>query len=261
MQHYKHLLDLTHFVRISLVTRASLPQILDSYGRVQIDVISAVVPTGAFIHPANLHLSIGGMSLLTPRHVEDALEILRSAVARQADRPLAARVVGIGKSLVSRHPRDLTRSMYLYSRIKDPTNFLQRFCQGVRAILRNEGLLKLNPSEDYSTSFQTRVINTTRLSRGPAMGKNMKRKGYLVPRVAATDIHRKYKDYVLMEDVQLQELHISELGLKKVLYEEGMVVGYRNTATVRLPGTAGDGTEPLQTEMKASVPQARYGDP
>ena len=253
--YYKKLLNLTHFVCISLVTRASLPQILESYGRVQRDTICAGVPIGAFTHPANLHLSIGSLSLPTPRHVEDALELLRSAVARQADRPLTARVVGIGKSLVSRHPRDLTRSMYLFSRIEDPTNSLQRLCQGVRSLLQTEGLLKLNPLQNHSLPpFQTRVINTIRLIRGPAMGKNMERGGYLTPRFDATDINRKYKDYVLLEDVQLQELHISELGLKEVLYEDDVVAGYRNTATVRLPGTAGDGTKPLQTEMSASFP-------
>ncbi len=249
--HYKKLLDLTHFVRISLVTRASLPQILESYGRVQRDTICAVVPTGGFIHPANLHLTIGSLSLPTPSHIEDALGILRSTVARQADRPLTARVVGIGNSLVSRNPRGLAESIRLFSRIEDSTNSLQGFCQEVHRTLRDEGLLKLDPLQTDQVPLQTSLINTTRLTRGPAMGKNMR---YLAPRFDATDIHRKYKDYVMMEGVQLQELHISELGLKKVLYEDVVVAGYRNIATVRLPGTAGDGTKPLQTEMKASVP-------
>lgn len=44
-----------------------------------------------------------------------------------------------------------------------------------------------------------------------------------------------------MKDVQLQELHISEIGAKKVLYEGIVVAGNRNIATVSLPGTVGDG--------------------
>lgn len=84
------------------------------------------------------------------------------------------------------------------------------------------------------------------------MGKQ--REGFLRPRIDATDIHRKYKDVVLMKDVRLQELYISEIGLKKVLYEDVVVAGYRNVATVSLPGTAGDGMKPLQIELDASIP-------
>lgn len=73
-------------------------------------------------------------------------------------------------------------------------------------------------------------------------------------RIDATDIHRKYKAFVLMKDVQLQEMHVSEIGRKKLLYEDVVMSGYRNIATVSLPGTAGNGTKPLQTELDVSIP-------
>lgn len=128
---FKQSLNLTHFCRIPLVTRVSLPQILEPYSRLQTDPISAVIPKAAFTHPANLHLTLGELSLPTLSHVEDALELLKSSIARQVDRPLTVHVVGIGKSLVSRNPRDLSSMLMLFSRIEHPTNSLGRFCQGV----------------------------------------------------------------------------------------------------------------------------------
>lgn len=247
----KKVLEMTHFVRIPLVTPASLPQILESYSRIQRDTISAVIPRGAFTHPANLHLTIGSLSLPTPSHVEAALEVLRSAITRQVDRPFTVHLVGIRTSLVTHKPRDLTRTMRLYSRIEDPTNCLQRFCQGVRSTLQDEGLLKQLPWETNELPPQTRLMDTRRLARDSTMAKS---KYYPRPGFDATGIHRKYKDCVLMKDVRLQELHISELGRKKVLYEDVMVDGYRNIATLSLPGTAGDGTRPLQSEMVVSIP-------
>lgn len=246
-------LNQTHFVRITLVTRASLPQILESYSRIEKDTISAEIPKGAITHPANLHLSIGPLSLPTPSDLEAALEILRSAIARQDDRPFIAHVVGIGDSMVSREPRDLSRTLRLYSRIEDPTNTLHKFCQRVRTTLRDEGLLRLDPLvQSFQIPFHTKLLNTNRLVRDPVKGKSQKY--FLRPRIDATDIHRKYKDFVLTKDVQLEELHISEIGLKKVLYEDVLVAGYRNIATVPLPGAAGNVTKPLQTELDVSIP-------
>lgn len=254
---FKEALNSTHFVRIPLVTRASLPQLLKSYSRIEKGTISGVIPKGAFTHPANLHLSLGELSLTTRRKFEAALKILRSAIARHGDRPLTAHVVGIGNSLLSHYSRDLPRALRLFSRLEDPTKSLQRFCQGVNSDLRDEGLMKLRPFENGQVPLQTRVMDTRRLARDPTMDKQHKRSK---PRIDATNIHRKYKDFVLMEDVRLQELHISEIGLRKVQYEDVMVAGYRNIATVALPGNAGDGTEPLQakTEVRIPVRTPRY---
>lgn len=146
---FKETLNLTHFVRIQLVTRASLPQISTSYSRIQEDALSAVIPQGAFTHPANLHLPLGPLSLPTPSHVEAALKVLRSAIARQGDRPVTVHIVGIEDSLVSNVPRSLSKVMALYSRIQDPTNFLQSLCQNVRSTLLDKGLLKLHPGPNF----------------------------------------------------------------------------------------------------------------
>ena len=242
-------LKVTHFVRIPLVTRTSLPQILESYRRLENDPIFALVPKSALTHPANLHFTLGSLSLPTPSHVEAALKLLESITVRQEDQPLTAHVVGIGNSLASRSPRNLSRDLRLFSRIEDPTNSLQGFCHEVYLGLRDE--FKREFSQTYPIPFQTRVIHTIRSIPEPATGKQ--RKG-LRTRIDATDILRKCKDVILMKNVKLQELHISEIGLKKVLYEDVAVAGYRNVATVSLPGTAGDGTKPLQTELDASIP-------
>ena len=252
MMTWKEALNLTHFVRIALVTRASLPQILRSYSRIQKDTISTVIPQGAFTHPANLHLTLGSLSLPTPSDLVAALEIIRSAIARQDDHPFTVHVVGIGKSLVSREPRDLSRTLRLYSRIEDPTNTFHKFCQRVRTILRDEGLLRLDPLvQSFQIPFHTRLLDTNRLDGDSVNDKHPR---FLRPRIDATDIHRKYKDFVLMKDVQLEELHISKIGLKKVLYEDVLVAGYRNIATVPLPGAARNVTKPLQTELGVSIP-------
>ena len=141
--------------------------------------------------------------------------------------------------------------MRFYSRVEDPTNALQMFSQEDRSTLREKGLLKLDPLQTYQMPLQARVISTDRLPRDPAMSKHQK--WPLKQRFDATDIHRKYKEVVLMKDVQLQELHISEIGLKKVLYENVVVAGYRNIASVPLPGIAADGTDQLQTELDARI--------
>lgn len=126
------------------------------------------------------------------------------------------------------------------------------FCHGAGLDLRDKGLLKRNSLQTYPTPFQTKVMSTIRLARDPATGKQQN--WVSKPRFNAQDIHRKYKDTVLMKDDRLQELYISEIGLKKVLYEDVVVAGYRNVATVSLPGTTGGGTKPLQTELDASIP-------
>ena len=143
--------------------------------------------------------------------------------------------------------------MVLYSGIQDPTNSLQSFCHNVRSAFLDEGLLKLNLGEKLiPLPLQVPVVATRRLTRDPIMDEQQK--WPLRPRIDATDLHRKYKDSVLMKDVQLQEIHISEIGLKKVLYENIVVPGYRNIATFSLPGFDADGTEPLQTELEARIP-------
>lgn len=85
----------------------------------------------------------------------------------------------------------------------------------------------------------------------------MRGQRFVKQRIDATDIHHKYKDFVLMKDIQLQELHISEIGLKDALYEDVVVSGYRNVATVFLPGTGGHSMKPLQTETNARKVQNR----
>lgn len=142
--------------------------------------------------------------------------------------------------------------MRLYSRVEDPTNALQMFSQEVRSTLREKGFLKLDPLQTYQMPLQARVISTDRLPRDPAMSKHQK--WPLKQRYDATDIHRKYKDVVLMKDVQLQELPIREIGLKEVLYENVVLAVYRNIATLYLPSTARDNLKPLKTEMKAGIP-------
>ena len=247
---FKKTLNLTHFVRIPIVTRASLPQILTSYNRVKEDTVSANIPKGAFKHPANLHLPLGELSLPTPSHVEAASKLLRSAIARQEDRPFTVRVVGIGHSLTSHEPRSLSRVLRLYSRIEDPTTSLQRLCHNIRSTLLDKGLMKLDPCQRSTIPFQVKLIDTKRLTRGPIMGEQQK--WLLRPRFDATD--RKYKDFVLMKDVHLQEIHISAIGLKEVLYENVVVPGYRNIATLSLPGFDADSAEPLETELDEIVP-------
>lgn len=197
----KQALNLTHFVRIPLATRASLSQILTSYSRVKEDTLSAVIPKGAFTHPANLHLPLGTLSLPTRSHVEAALNVLKSAITRQGDQPFTVRVVGIGDTQVSLSPRKLSGVMGLYSRIEDPTTSLQGFCQNVCSELLDEGLLKLIPGEKFTPPLQVRVISTKRLTRDPVMGK--RQKFQLRPRFDATDLHRKYKDFVFLKDLQL----------------------------------------------------------
>lgn len=251
--HIKQALNLTHFVRISLVTRASLPQILRSFSRVQRDPVSAVVPKGGFTHPANLHLTLGALSLPTPSHVETALTVLRSTTARQEGQPFTVQVVGIGNSPVSRLPHKFSRTQRLFSRIEDPSASLHRFCLDVRSKLLDEGLLKPDPAQKTASILQVKVIGTTRLagvSVAPVLHKQQRPSR---PRFDATDLHNKYKDSVLMKDVRLREMHLSEIGLKEVLYENVVVAGYRNIATFLLPGIHADGTEPLQAELEASI--------
>ena len=153
---------------------------------------------------------------------------------------------------MSHVPKSLSSTMALYSRIEDPTTSVQRFCQHIRKTFVSEGLMKLDPFQKTARPLQVRMIDTRRLARNPIMGEQQK--SHIRPRIDATNIHGKYKDFMLMKNVQLQEIHISEIGLKEVLYENVVVPGYRNIATIPLPGIAADGTEPLQTELDDSIP-------
>ena len=235
---------MTHFVRIALVTRASLPKFLDSCTRFQRDAICAVIPKGAFIDPVNLHLTLGALNLPTPSHVETASNLLRSAIAGQRNQPLIAHVVGIGNHSMSRRKENLRKATSLYSRFNDPTGFLQEFCERILFMLRDAGLLKTNAffTNIVQKSLQTRLVSTARLPDHP---------GGLPPKFDATEIHSKYKDYVWMKGVQLQELNITQIGRSKVLYDDVVMDGYRNSAKIVLPGAAGNGTRPPQTEVDA----------
>ena len=252
---FKKTLNLTHFVHIPIATRTSLPQVLTSFSLIENHPVAAVIPKGAFTHPANLHLTLGSLSLPTPSHVEAALRILRSAIVRQGEQPFTIHIVGLGNSLISGMPAGHPRTMALYSRIEETTTSLQSFCQNVRSTVLDKGLLKLNSIQTLTLPFHVKVISTHRLARDP-VGPNLVKepKWPLKPRFDALGLHRKYEDFVLMKDIQLQQIHISEIGLKKVLYDNVIVAGYRNIATVPLPGVDTDGAAPLQTELEASIP-------
>ena len=124
-------------------------------------------------------------------------------------------MVGLGDSEFRYRPRDLENLMRLYTFIKDPTDILRSFCNGLSREFWNAGLERRSPLEDpRGRQFrQIRAIDTKGLNSGflndkPSL-KHLKQ--HLCPRFNARDLCDKFKDIVWAKGVHLDRVCISEL--------------------------------------------------
>ncbi|KAL1305214.1 hypothetical protein AAFC00_002132 [Neodothiora populina] len=167
-------------------------------------------------------------------------------------------------SLVSMHPPHKTS--ILYTSPTDSTARLQHFCQTLRQIFQDAGLLvedkrplklhatlvntiyakgrKRGPKQSAATrsdgiaqSDQARMQSTSaEVEDDRSEGHGPDAKAPL--RIDARDILRRYSDHVWADNILLDRAAICEMGAKNILNDRGEVVKqeYKEMATLRLPG-------------------------
>ena len=145
-------------------------------------------------------------------------------------------MVGLNDSVLHTRPRDLESLMRLYTFIKEPTDILSSFCNGIYREFKDTGLERRNPHHRVRVSSQMRVIDTTGLSSGVLNDKPSLKHLRLdrSPRFDARDICEKFKDIVWAKGVHLDRVCISELTPEEI-YEDGQTIGYKHRDLVSIP--------------------------
>jgi len=124
-------------------------------------------------------------------------------------------------SLHSMHYPKITS--VLYASPQDPTDRLLPLCEKLRSLFQKEGYLV---PDDRPLKLHATIVNTIHAKSGA--------RGSLVPRFDAEPLLEAWKDFVWATDVPLERVAICKMGAKKVLNEEGAVVGeeYEEIASI-----------------------------
>ncbi|KAM7208469.1 Protein kinase A anchor protein, nuclear localization signal domain containing protein [Naviculisporaceae sp. PSN 640] len=260
----------THFLCIPLVTRASRPQLTQSLASFRAEVSERgspvgglgalpgslnVVPEEAIRPVGSLHLTLGVFSFprkpksetakallqsLRPREILKAYKpppampgstVIPGSVSEESSEEEELKITLRGlRSMQSTTPQ---KSAVLYAPPVDPRGRLQQFCEGVRKVFQDAGLMV---SEDRPLLLHATVVNTiyvkgrktqgqgqsrgTGRGRGRGGGRHNHRERLTID---ATGILDRFEDHVWMEDVKVEKIAICKMGARKVEVD-GVVV-------------------------------------
>ncbi|KAG8414362.1 hypothetical protein J3459_014828 [Metarhizium acridum] len=213
----------THFLCLQLASS----QLTKNLAAFRADVTGASgfgVPDDAVRPPGTLHLTLGVMSL-KPEDVGPTIEVLKTlrprdmlAELRAANNPLASttasqsRNTGGGLSISLRGIQSMThasRTSVLYAAPSDAEGILYDFCQGLRKPFRETGLIE---DENRPLLLHATVVNTVYV-RGRERGSGRRKEKLMLD---ATDLMRKYEDYVWVEDMPVSRVAVCRMGARKV---------------------------------------------
>lgn len=201
----------THFLCIPLRS----PQLRRTLASFKADVTShspaggGPLPGQAIRPPSTLHLTLGVMSLRDEGAVARAVSILRSLrlgdVLDQLRAPpgFSFALRGLGST------RKASATTVLYAPPDDAHGILRSFCEHVRRVFQEAGLM-----EDSARPLllHATVVNTIYVSgRGPRRGG---RRPAL--EIDARDLMDRYEDYVWAEDVPLRTVAICRMGAREI---------------------------------------------
>ncbi len=231
---------LTHFLCLPLVTAASRPQLSESLGQFRADVTNYAgfrVPDEAVRPVGTLHLTLGVMSLAQSEKLDRAvalLKALRPAEILSGIRPAsmpglavdsattatAAESAGkkgrLSVTLRGLHSmqRDSSRASVLYAPPVDREGVLQQFCEKVRSVFLEAGLVV---DESRPLLLHATIVNTTYVK-----GRGKGRRGDKLT-LNARGIIDRYEDEVWMDNVQIESIVICKMGAKDVVVNGAVV--------------------------------------
>ncbi|KAM7217746.1 Protein kinase A anchor protein, nuclear localization signal domain containing protein [Rhypophila decipiens] len=246
--------SLTHFLCIPLVTRSSRPQLTSSLASFREQVTSPLsgfnVPEEAIRPVGSLHLTLGMFSFPESQdRLEKAKAILQSLrpgeiirafkpppampgstatpplVVGQKEQEEEIKITLQGlRSMQSTTP---TKSAVLYAPPADPQGRLQQFCEGVRKVFLDAGVMV---PDNRPLLLHATIVNTIyvkgrnrqqqRGRGGHGHGRNNRRERLTID---ATSLLDQFEDQVWMEDVRVEKIAICKMGAKKIEVD-GVVV-------------------------------------
>ncbi|KAK0613846.1 kinase A anchor protein, partial [Immersiella caudata] len=236
----------THFLCIPLVTPSSRPQLSRSLSLFRSDVCGPLgfgIPEGAVRPVGTLHLTLGVFRESGGRSLEEAVEVLwglrLKEILKGVKMPVMPGTTGAGgggggseeekeklkvtlKGLRSMQA-DKGKVAVLYAPPEDPLGRLQGFCEGVKKVFVDEGIMM---EEGRPLLLHATVVNTVYVK-----GKRGKR-GERVT-VDAREVIDKYEDEVWMEDVEVEGVQICRMGAKKRILDGEEDESYEVEAEVR----------------------------
>ncbi|KAI1800911.1 kinase A anchor protein [Daldinia bambusicola] len=219
----------THFLCLPLVTGASRHQLSASLSAFSADVTSPdsfAVPEQAIRPLGTLHLTIGVMSFPKNDGLDKAVALLKTLVPRKMMASIKAaeslkstehpaqESTGLPPPLLSVTLKGLhsmqpaSKASVLYAPPVDSEGILLRFCENLRSVFQEAGLMA---EENRPLLLHATIMNTIYVK-----GRNRKggkRSEKLT--IDARDILDRYNDHVWMEGAPIEKIAICKMGAKK----------------------------------------------
>jgi activating signal cointegrator complex subunit 1 len=233
----------THFLCIPLVTTTSRPQLAASLAAFSADITSPdsfAAPAGAVRPVGTLHLTLGVMSFPKNEGVEKAVALLKTLVPRKIvsevrpPGPLAAGVASREtdpprpsppplavtlKGLRSMQPA--SKATTLYAPPADPDGVLQRFCEKLKQVFVEAGIMA---NEQRPLLLHATIVNTIYV-KGRRQGKKREK-----ITIDARGILERYEDQIWMENIPVEKIAICRMGAKDT--EDGKDQAYEVEAEI-----------------------------
>ena len=260
----------THFLYIPVGTRASSARVNDALSEIINDPLAGALPRAAWVNGRELRYSIEPLRLQDKAQVDKAEHLLRSPEVRrileetQIATPISPSSIATPKSVTLRglnfRPSyEPDRVSQFDAFIQDSPFDLQRLRDRLRQCFVGLSAFPNKYPDQIPASWKprARIMQTTYLTTNE-LGKypNVAKYGYgskagRKPLVDARDLYTKYKDHLWAKDIDVQKLCISEAGLQDIT-RNGSVVGqgYREVASVGLPGLSDEMVEPEDPEER-----------
>ncbi|KAI1825688.1 kinase A anchor protein [Xylaria intraflava] len=226
----------THFLCIPLCTVAGRRQLSASLSSFRLDVTSPEsfgVPEQAIRPVGTLHLTLGVMSFPKNEGLEKAVALLKSILPRQILADLASSAPTkqsnpghpVAEAGVSAKPsaslmvslrglrtlQPAAKSSMLYAAPLDVDGTLTAFCERLRSVFRDAGLLG---EDSRPLLLHATVLNTIYVKDKGASRRGGKHGEKLT--IDARRILDRYEDYVWMENVPVEKIAICRMGAKKL---------------------------------------------
>lgn len=249
--------QITHTLRIPLMTFASRPQLQKSMERMRDDPITGALSRSAWLFGDSLTLMLGALSLPTPERLATAREALKtfrfaSKPESKHDKPIHVTLHGLNSGWPGEQ-RPFTHR--LYTHVTDAA-LLSHFEFELQANFKCHGLLvedkgnrdqrsdRRRPHDGrrpVGGSVQPKIMSTRYLKSDQKNEKPDLQQYNLLrpPLFDARDLYAAYSDTIWAKDILLEEICITELAPKDFMVNNEVIgQGWQSIFSVPLPGAA-----------------------
>lgn len=245
----------THFLCIPLVTPSSRPQLTQSLEAFTADVTNPAtfgVPRDAVRPVGTLHLTLGVLSFPQGEGLEKATDLLKSLKLKDlltgsVPEQQQQQQPGQSSSEPSLSPLTITlqglasmqlpsKASTLYAPPVDQLGTLQGFCEKLRAVFQEAGLMieENRPLLLHATILNTVYVRGQQRRHGGGRTGRGGRKEKLT--IDASGILDRYEDEVWLENFKLEKIALCRMGAKKTVVDGVEDEAYEVEAEVDLRG-------------------------